>query len=155
MTTTRETVTSADGTRIAVERSGDGPAVILIGGAFNDRSSVAALAAELAPAFTAIAYDRRGRGDSGDAEGYSVDREIEDLTAVIEHAGGSARLFGHSSGGNLAIEATVRGLAVDRLAVYEPAFVVGDGACPRATTCSTACARWCRRTAATTRPPSS
>ncbi|MCW2859042.1 MAG: alpha/beta hydrolase [Actinoallomurus sp.] len=127
MTTTSETVTSADGTRIAVERTGDGRPVILVGGAFNDRSTVAGLAAALAPDFTAIAYDRRGRGDSGDGDGYAVEREVDDLAALIEHVGGRASLFGHSSGGNLAIEATLRGLPVERLAVYEPAFVVDVG----------------------------
>jgi pimeloyl-ACP methyl ester carboxylesterase len=127
MNTTLETVTSADGTHIAVERTGDGPPVILVGGAFNDRSTVAGLAAELAPGFTALAYDRRGRGDSGDGDGYAVEREIDDLAALIEHAGGSAAVFGHSSGANLALEAARRGLAVERLAVYEPPFVVGDG----------------------------
>jgi pimeloyl-ACP methyl ester carboxylesterase len=70
MNTTSETVTSADGTRIAYERTGDGPPLILVGGAFNDRSTVAGLAATLAPMFTAIAYDRRGRGDSGDGGPY-------------------------------------------------------------------------------------
>ena len=126
MTTTPQTVTSADGTPIAVERTGDGPPVILVGGAFNDRSTVAGLAAVLAPGLTAITYDRRGRGDSGDGDGFAVEREIEDLTAVIAYAGGSARLFGHSSGAILAIEAASRGLAVDRLAVYEPPYIVGE-----------------------------
>jgi pimeloyl-ACP methyl ester carboxylesterase len=127
MNTTLETVTSADGTRIAVERTGDGPPVILVGGAFNDRSTVTRLAASLASRFTAFAYDRRGRGDSGDGDGYAVEREIEDLAALIEHAGGPVALFGHSSGAILALEAAVRGLPVERLAVYEPPFVVGDG----------------------------
>ncbi|MGH3382058.1 MAG: alpha/beta fold hydrolase [Actinoallomurus sp.] len=128
MTTTPKTVTSADGTPIAVERTGGGPPVILIGGAFNDRSTVAGLAAALAPGVTAITYDRRGRGDSGpgDGDGFAVEREIEDLTAVIAYAGGSARLFGHSSGAILAIEAASRGLAVDRLAVYEPPYVISE-----------------------------
>jgi pimeloyl-ACP methyl ester carboxylesterase len=126
MNSTLDTVTSADGTRIAVERVGEGRPVILIGGAFNDRSTVAGLAAALAPRFTAYTYDRRGRGDSGDGGGYAVDRELEDLAAVIQHAGGRASVFGHSSGANLAIEATLRGLPVERLAVYEPPFVVDD-----------------------------
>jgi pimeloyl-ACP methyl ester carboxylesterase len=126
MKTRPETVTSSDGTPIAFERTGDGPPVVLVGGAFNDRSTVAALAAALAPRFTAIAYDRRGRGDSGDAGGYTVEREIDDLAALIEHAGGSACVFGHSSGAVLALEAARRGVGIDRLAVYEPAYVV-DG----------------------------
>jgi pimeloyl-ACP methyl ester carboxylesterase len=127
MNTTPETVTSADGTRIAVERTGDGPPVILVGGAFNDRSTVTGLAASLASRFTVLAYDRRGRGDSGDGDGYAVEREVDDLGALIEYAGGSAALFGHSSGAILALESAIRGLPVERLAVYEPPFVVGDG----------------------------
>ncbi|MEU0568027.1 alpha/beta hydrolase [Nonomuraea sp. NPDC005983] len=120
-----QTVTSADGTPIAFEQTGAGRPVILVGGAFNDRSTVAALAAALAPDLTAITYDRRGRGDSGTADdGYAVEREIEDLAALIEHAGGSAAVFGHSSGGVLALEAAQRGLPIDRLAVYEPPYVV-------------------------------
>jgi pimeloyl-ACP methyl ester carboxylesterase len=133
MTTTLETVTSADGTTITLERSGDGPPVILIGGAFNDRTTVAGLAATLSPRLTAVAYDRRGRGDSSDAgadDGDSVRREIEDVAALIDHLGGSASVFGHSSGGNLALEATERGLPIDRLVVYEPAFIL-EGTRPR------------------------
>jgi pimeloyl-ACP methyl ester carboxylesterase len=122
--TTVESVTSADGTRIALERVGDGAPVILIGGAYNDRSTVAALAATLAPDFTAITYDRRGRGDSGNNDrGFDVDREFDDLAAVIGYAGGTASVFGHSSGGVLAIGAALRGLPIGRLAVYEPSYV--------------------------------
>jgi pimeloyl-ACP methyl ester carboxylesterase len=128
--TTVETVTSADGTRIALERTGSGAPVILIGGAFNDRSTVAALAATLAPGFTAITYDRRGRGDSTNNDrGFDVNCEFDDLAAVIERAGGIERVggmvsvFGHSSGGVLAIEAALRGLPINRLAVYEPSYI--------------------------------
>ncbi|MER6580909.1 alpha/beta hydrolase [Nonomuraea sp. NPDC001023] len=127
MQSTVQTVTSADGTRIAFESSGEGHPVILVGGAFNDRTTVAALAAALAPGFRAIAHDRRGRGGSGDAPAYAVEREIEDLAALIEHAGGSASVFGHSSGAVLALEAAAHGLPITRLAVYEPPYVV-DGA---------------------------
>jgi pimeloyl-ACP methyl ester carboxylesterase len=123
---TFETLTSADGTPIAVQRTGSGRPVILIGGAFNDRSTVAGLAAVLAPHFTAVTYDRRGRGDSGDSARYAVDREIEDLAAVISHAGGIASVFGHSSGAVLALEAAQRGVTISRLAVYEPPYVI-DG----------------------------
>ena len=124
MNTTVETVTSADGTRIALERVGDGAPVVLIGGAFNDRSTVAALAATLAPDFTAITYDRRSRGDSGNNDrSFDINREFDDLAAVIEQAGGTASVFGHSSGGVLAIEAALRGLPVERLAVYEPSYI--------------------------------
>ena len=121
MNTTVETVTSADGTGIALEPTGAGAPVILVGGAFNDRSTVAALAAALAPDFTAITYDRRGRGDSGNNDSdFDIDREFDDLAAVIGYAGETASLFGHSSGGLLAVEAALRGLPIERLAVYEP-----------------------------------
>lgn len=125
-----ETVTSADGTTIAFERSGDGPPVILIGGALGDRATAEPLADLLAPRFSAIAYDRRGRGDSGDATPFSVDRELDDIDALIGQAGGSACLFGHSSGAALAIRATARGSGVARLALYEPPFIVDDSRRP-------------------------
>lgn len=118
-----ETARSADGTRIAFERRGAGPAVILIGGAFSDRSAGAPLATALAPYFTAVPYDRRGRGDSGDAAAYAVEREVEDLVAVIGAVGGHAAVFGHSSGACLALEAAARGVAIDRLALYEPPYI--------------------------------
>lgn len=121
-----EKVTSKDGTTIAYESSGIGPAVILIGGAFNDRSTTAGVRAELAGIATAYSYDRRGRGDSDDRSEpgtYPLDREIEDLAALIERAGGEAALFGHSSGAVLAIHATAAGLPVTRLAVYEPPYL--------------------------------
>jgi len=92
-------VTSADGTPIAFEQTGAGAPVILVGGAFNDRTTVAGLAGVLSADFTAIAYDRRGRGDSGDAPDYAVEREIEDIAALIAEAGGSACVYGTSSGG--------------------------------------------------------
>jgi pimeloyl-ACP methyl ester carboxylesterase len=139
MNTTIETVTSADGTPIAIERAGRGAPVILIGGAFNDRSTVAALAGTLAPYVTAVAYDRRGRGDSGDGSGASasssgsdsiVEREVEDLAAVIGHVGGRAGVFGHSSGAVLALEAATRGAAIGKLAVYEPSYIP-EGSRPR------------------------
>jgi pimeloyl-ACP methyl ester carboxylesterase len=123
MTTTLKTVTSADGTPIAVDQTGAGPVVILIGGAFNDRSTVAGLAAALGPDLTAVSYDRRGRGDSGDSPNYAVEREVEDLAAVIGHVGGSASVFGHSSGAVLALEAAEQGVAIDRLALYEPPYI--------------------------------
>ncbi|AOS63865.1 alpha/beta fold hydrolase [Actinoalloteichus hymeniacidonis] len=121
------TVTSHDGTSIAVDRSGQGPAVILVGGAFNTRSSAAPLAELLAPRFTVFTYDRRGRGDSGDTAPYAVAREIEDLDAVIQLAGGSALVYGHSSGAALALDAAAAGSSISRLALYEPPFVVTDG----------------------------
>jgi pimeloyl-ACP methyl ester carboxylesterase len=130
MNATFETVTSADGTTIAVERTGSGPPVVLVGGAFNDRSTVAGLAAVLAPDFTAVTYDRRGRGGSGDAASYAVEREIEDLAAVIGYASGPAGVFGHSSGAILALEAAARGLDISKVAAYEPTYVI-EGTRPR------------------------
>ena len=98
-------VTSKDGTRIAFDRSGDGPALILVGGALSDRSGWAPLAKLLAPRFTVFSFDRRGRGDSEDTSPYSVEREIEDLEALIDEAGGAAFVHGQSSGAVLALEA--------------------------------------------------
>lgn len=121
-----ETVRSNDGTEIAFDCAGDGPALILVGGAFSERSAAGALSAALAPRFTVYGYDRRGRGASGDTPPYAVDREIEDLDALITAAGGSARVFGVSSGAVLSLEAAARHLAIAKLAVYEPPYVVGD-----------------------------
>jgi pimeloyl-ACP methyl ester carboxylesterase len=120
-----EEATSKDGTTIAFDRSGEGPPIVLVGGALSDRSTAGELAALLAPHLTVIAYDRRGRGDSGDTAPYAVDREVEDLDALIVAAGGRASVFGHSSGAVLALEAA-RGLPgrVTKLALYEPPFIV-------------------------------
>ena len=123
------TVTSKDGTIIAFDRSGEGPALILVGGAFQHRSSdpsTARLAELLAPRFTVYHYDRRGRGDSADTAPYAVEREIEDIDALIQDAGGSAFVFGMSSGAVLALHAASAGLAITKLALYEPPFVVDD-----------------------------
>ena len=98
--------TSKDGTLIAFDRSGQGPALILIGGALSDRSGGAPLAELLAPRFTVFSYDRRGRGDSGDTAPYAVEREVEDIEALIDEAGGAAFVYGKSSGAVLALEAT-------------------------------------------------
>jgi pimeloyl-ACP methyl ester carboxylesterase len=114
------TVTSKDGTRIAFDRSGEGPALILVVGAFNDRATGAPLARSLAPHFTVFNYDRRGRGESGDTAPYAVEREIEDLDALTAEAGGSAGVFGYSSGAILALRAAAHGRAIPRLAFYEP-----------------------------------
>ena len=111
--------TSRDGTAIAFDQTGQGPPVILVVGAFNDRSKGAPLAASLAPRFTVFCYDRRGRGDSGDAAQYAVEREVEDLEAVIAAAGGSASVLGYSSGAVLALKAAASGLAITKLALYE------------------------------------
>jgi pimeloyl-ACP methyl ester carboxylesterase len=121
------TVTSSDGTSIAFDRSGEGPPLVLVGGALSDRSAVGSLTEALAPRFTVFAYDRRGRGDSGDTLPYAVEREVEDLEALVAEAGGSAFVFGHSSGAALALEAAARGLPVTKLALYEPPFIIDDG----------------------------
>lgn len=117
------TVSSADGTTIAYDQAGEGPALILVDGALSVHSSggKSELANLLAPHFTVYGYDRRGRGGSGDTLPYAVDREIEDIEVLINQAGGSAFLYGHSSGGPLAMQAAVRlGGRVAKIAIYEP-----------------------------------
>ena len=109
-------VRSKDGTAIAFERSGEGLPVILVVGAFNDRATGAPQAADLQERFTVFNYDRRGRGGSGDTLPYAVEREVEDLEALIEEAGGSASVFGYSSGAVLALRAAAHGLTIPRLA---------------------------------------
>ena len=125
------TTVSADGTEIAYTRTGSGPALVLVDGAMCYRGSSPndALAKELATRFTVYTYDRRGRGESADTGPYAVEREVEDLAALVKEAGGEAFLFGISSGAALALEAA-RGLPVTKLALYEPPFVV-DGTRPR------------------------
>src|SRR5258708_31865253 len=118
------TVRSRDGTTIALERLGNGPPLILVVGAFNERATGLPLANFLAPQFSVFTYDRRGRGDSGDTAPYAIDREVEDLDALIAHTGGTAAVFGYSSGALLALKAAARGLAITRLALYEPPFMV-------------------------------
>jgi alpha-beta hydrolase superfamily lysophospholipase len=123
-------VTSADGTTIRFDRSGGGPAVILVHGAFTDRThpTLSAVAAALARWFTVFNYDRRGRGGSGNVQPYAVQREIEDLAALAEAAGGPARVFGGSSGAGLALTAAPRIPAIAKLAVWEPPYHVDDSA---------------------------
>ena len=123
-------VTSNDGTTIGFDRLGEGPPVALVCGGSTARSANAPLAALLARRFTVFNYDRRGRGDSGDTPPYAVEREVEDLGAVIAAAGGSAAVYGTSSGAALALEAAARGLPVTKLALWEPPFIV-DGSRPR------------------------
>lgn len=126
-----ERVTSKDGTTIAFDRSGQGPAIVLVGGALSDRSAALPMAARLAPHFTVLAYDRRGRGDSGDTAPYAVEREVEDIEALILAAGGSAFVFGHSSGAVLALEAARTSPdRIPKLALYEPPFIVDDSRPP-------------------------
>ena len=121
-----ETATSADGTTIAYDAWGTGPLVVVVGGAFNDRNTWAELARALAAeGFTAVSYDRRGRGDSGNTEPYAVEREIEDLAAVLAAAGGGpGYAHGVSSGAALLLRAVADGLPVERLSVFEPPYRV-------------------------------
>jgi pimeloyl-ACP methyl ester carboxylesterase len=119
-------IISRDGTEIAFERTGEGSPIILVVGAFNDRATGAPLAKLLEPYFTVFNYDRRGRGSSGDTAPYTVEREIEDLEALIVEAGGSASVFGYSSGGVLSLKAAAHGLAISKLALYEPPFKIDD-----------------------------
>ncbi|MBF8189272.1 alpha/beta hydrolase [Nonomuraea sp. K274] len=121
-------VTSGDGTRIAYTRAGQGPAVILVDGALSHRAQSinAGLATALADRFTVYTYDRRGRGESGDTAPFAPEREIEDLAALIEEAGGSACVYGTSSGAAVALAAAESGQAIEKLALYEPPFIVDD-----------------------------
>jgi len=125
------TVNSKDDTPIAFDRSGQGPSIILVAGATATRIAETSLAAVLATKFTVFAYDRRGRGDSGDTTPYAVEREVEDIDALITEAGGSAFVFGHSSGAVLALEAArlLKG-RIEKLAMYEPPFIIDDSRPP-------------------------
>ncbi|MFA5835143.1 MAG: alpha/beta hydrolase [Bacteroidota bacterium] len=119
------TVISKDGTTIAYDKIGNGQPIILIDGALCYRSfgPMAKLAPLLAKHFIVYWYDRRGRGDSTDKKPYSVDREVEDIDALIKEAGGSAFLLGLSSGAGLAIRAASNGLNIKKMALYEPPYV--------------------------------
>lgn len=121
-----QTVTSKDGSRIAYDRYGAGPVVILVGGALGYRKfkKMEELARLLAERCTVINYDRRGRGDSTEVKPFALEREIEDIQALIEAEGGSASLWGWSSGGALALRAAATGIGVERLSVYEVPFMV-------------------------------
>jgi pimeloyl-ACP methyl ester carboxylesterase len=128
-----KTVTSKDGTKIAYDQVGKGPAVILVTGALGTRSDMTTnpLVKGLEWHFTVMDYDRRGRGDSGDTAPYTVEREIEDIEALIDAAGGSAYVYGPSSGAILALEAA-RALPtkIKKLALYEPPFIIDDSRPP-------------------------
>lgn len=123
-----KTVTSKDGTKIAYDKVGQGPAVIVVLGALNTRKSGANLAKLLAPNFTVINYDRRGRGNSADTAPYAPEREIEDLAALIDEIGEPIYLYGHSSGAAIALE-VARNIPgqVKKLAIYEVPYVVTNG----------------------------
>lgn len=123
-------VRSKDGTTIAYERMGSGPALILVDGALCSRrfGPMPKLAPLLAKDFTVFIYDRRGRGESGDTQPYAKQRELEDIAALVKEAGGAAFLYGASSGGALAIEAAAGGLDIGKVAAYEPPYVNAGGA---------------------------
>lgn len=118
-------VISGDGTRISFDRCGDGPPLVIVASALADRSDAKRLARQLSQDFTVVNYDRRGRGASTDTQPYSVEREVEDIEALIDAVGGRASLFGSSSGGVLALDAASRlGPKVGRLVLFEPPFIV-------------------------------
>jgi pimeloyl-ACP methyl ester carboxylesterase len=118
--------TSSDGTSVAVESSGTGPPVVLVDGGFGRRGfgPNCTLGPLLSDSFTVFRYDRRGRGDSRDTAPFAAQREIEDLDAVIQRAGGSAFVYGISSGAAIVLEAARQGLHIRRLAVWEAPFIV-------------------------------
>lgn len=119
--------TSADGTTIGFDRlSDDGPVVVLVSGGLDDGTENMPLGQHLASKFAVVTYRRRGRGDSGDTQPYAVQREVEDLAAVIDENGGRAHLFGASTGGALALEAASAGLPLDRVAVHEVPYQLGE-----------------------------
>jgi pimeloyl-ACP methyl ester carboxylesterase len=127
----QDTVTSRDGTTIAYEQSGTGPVLIIVAAALSDRSDTRKLAGLLSSRFTVINYDRRGRGRSTDTQPYAVEREIEDIAALVDVGGGSASVFGSSSGAVLALRAAASGLPITGLALFEPPFrLTLDGGVP-------------------------
>ncbi len=121
-----EHVTSADGTAIAYERLGSGEPVILVPGALCDRNALKPLAVALAGEFDVITYDRRGRGDSGDNTPYAVEREVEDIAALLVVIGGSAAVYGHSSGAGLTAIAASSGLPFSKVVLHEPPYGPDD-----------------------------
>ncbi|MGO4548186.1 alpha/beta fold hydrolase [Paenibacillus sp. 2TAB23] len=123
-----QTLISKDGTTIAYDKTGQGPALILVAGAFSYRKfpGQVQLAKMLSEQFTVYNYDRRGRGDSSDTQPYAVEREYEDLQAMIDAAGGSAYVWGLSSGAVLALQAAASGASITKLALHEPPFVVDE-----------------------------
>ena len=123
-----ETVQSADGTDIAIERAGCGPALVMVqaAGTFRGMDPMAALGEHLAEHFTVFRYDRHGRGESGDTAPYSVAREVEDLAAVIRASGGVAFVFGFSSGAAVALHGATAGLPIPKLVLLEPPIELGE-----------------------------
>lgn len=122
MSETFREVSSPDGTTIAYDRLGDGPPVILVCGAMCDRALMRPTAEELAKHFTVFNYDRRGRGGSADSQPYAIEREIEDIGALVAEAGGEASVYGHSSGAGLVLHAAAAGLPIAKIALHDPPF---------------------------------
>lgn len=134
MTPTNKNVTSKDGTQIAYDVLGAGPVLVIVAAALADRSGTAKLARLLADRFTVVNYDRRGRGNSTDTAPYAPEREVEDIEALIDDNGGTAYLFGSSSGAVLAIDAAAKlGGKVSKLFMYEPPLIVDDAHAPMPT----------------------
>ncbi|WP_433162095.1 alpha/beta fold hydrolase [Kribbella sp. CA-247076] len=119
-------VTSADGTAIAYERQGSGPRLVLVAGALCDRNALRPLADELAGDFDVVTYDRRGRGDSGDSTTYTVEREVDDIGALLTALGGTAAVYGHSSGAGLVAVAAGAGLPFTQVVLHEPPYGPDD-----------------------------
>jgi len=122
-------ITSADGTSIAFSATGSGPALVVVDGAMSHRAFNPVgqtLAQALADRHAVYTFDRRGRGESGTSDAYTLQTEVDDIAALVEHAGGSAALLGFSSGAVLSLEAALAGVPVTGLALYEPPFVVTD-----------------------------
>ena len=115
-------VISTDGTEIAFERSGRGPALIIVGGSLADHQFYLPLAKELSRHFTVYNYDRRGRGQRGDTGAYAVEREVEDLATLVDHAGAPVFVYGHSAGSALALRAAAAGPGIARLVLADPPF---------------------------------
>jgi pimeloyl-ACP methyl ester carboxylesterase len=125
-----DTVASKDGTIIAFDRMGEGSPVILVSGGSTDRMANAPLASLLGSDFTVFNYDRRGRGPSGDTPPYAVEREVEDIDAVLGAAGGTAFLYGTSSGAALALEAAASGVPITKVALWEPPYILDENLRP-------------------------
>jgi len=125
-------MTSQDGTRIAYEQSGQGPALVIVGCILGDHSQQAGLAQLLAERFTVYNFDRRGRGESGFTPLYAVEREVEDIAAMLDEAGGSAFVYGTSGCAALSLEAAARGLSsrMKKLSIWEPPYIVDDSRPP-------------------------
>lgn len=125
-------VTSKDGTTIVYDRIGEGPALVIVGGLLDGRSQQAGLAQLLASHFTVYNFDRRGHGESGDNPPYAVEREVEDISAILDVAGGSAFVYGTSGCAVLTMEVAARGLSarMKKLALWEPPYIVDDSRPP-------------------------